>query len=76
VAVRALTSDPILITETGAIPAYQPAKITDLFAGVHAYGLLGFIWFNEKTDQDWRLNSPAAIAAFRQGAKTYRRPRL
>ena len=34
-AVRALTSDPILIGETGAVPAAgQPAKINDLFAGV------------------------------------------
>ena len=45
--VRALTSDPILIAETGATPtAGQPAKIADVFAGVHAYGLLGFVWFD------------------------------
>jgi hypothetical protein len=76
VAVRALTSDPILIAETGAAPAQQPTKITDLFAGVRAYGLLGFVWFNEKTDQDWRLTGPAAIAAFHEGAKTYHGLRL
>jgi mannan endo-1,4-beta-mannosidase len=71
-AVRALTLDPILISETGASPAVgQPAKIGDLFAGVHAYGLLGFVWFDSKGTQDWRLSTPAALAAFRRGAKTF-----
>jgi mannan endo-1,4-beta-mannosidase len=71
-AIRALTLAPILISETGAAPATgQPAKITDLFAGTRSYGLLGFVWFNAKGTQDWRLSGPAAFAAFRQGAKTY-----
>jgi mannan endo-1,4-beta-mannosidase len=75
-AVRELTHDPILIAETGATAgSSQPGKITDLFAGVRLYGLLGFVWFNAKADQDWRLNSPAAFAAFRQGAKAYYRPK-
>lgn len=70
-ATRALTRDPILIAETGAA-ADQPTRITDMFAGIDLYGLLGFVWFDAKADQDWRLTRPAAIAAFRQGAKTYR----
>ena len=71
-AIRALTLAPILISETGAAPATgQPAKITDLFAGTRSYGLLGFVWFDAKGTQDWRLSGPAALAAFRQGAKTY-----
>ncbi len=78
VTVRALTHDPILITETSATPASeQPAKIANLFAGVHLYGLLGFVWFDQsdKVDKvDWRLTSPAAFAAFRQGAQTYFSP--
>ena len=75
-AVRKLTGDPILIAETGAGPAAgQPAKISDLFAGIRAYGLLGFVWFDAANTQDFRISSPAAIAAFRQGAKiTYKRP--
>jgi glycosyl hydrolase family 26 len=74
-AVRALTLDPILIAETGAAPpAGQPAKIADLFAGVNAYGLLGFIWFDANGLQDFGLNTPAAIAAFARGAKAYKRP--
>ena len=76
-AVRALTGDPILIAETGAMPAAgQPAKIADLFAGIRSYGLLGFVWFDTTNYQglDFGINSPAAIAAFRKGASTYTRP--
>ena len=74
-AVRRLTHDPILISETGAAPAVgQPAKVTDLFAGIRAYGLLGFVWFNVNKDQDWQLSSPAALAAFRRSAQAYKRP--
>jgi mannan endo-1,4-beta-mannosidase len=74
-AVRALTDDPILIAETGAM-AGQPAKIAELFAGVRLYGLLGFLWFNttNSINQDFAINSPAAIAAFARGAETYPRP--
>jgi mannan endo-1,4-beta-mannosidase len=71
-AVRELTSDPILIAETAAAPAVgQPAKITDLFDGIRIYGLLGFIWFEV---QEWGIGSPAASAAFGQGAEAYQRP--
>jgi hypothetical protein len=76
-AVRTLTSDPILIAETGAPPAAdQPAKIADLFAGIRLYGLLGFVWFNatNSVGVPFGLSSPAAIAAFRKGATTYHRP--
>jgi len=73
-AVRELTSAPILIAETGVAPvAGKPAKISNLFAGIRAYGLLGFVWFNADKVHDWRVNGPAAIAAFRRGAKTFRR---
>jgi mannan endo-1,4-beta-mannosidase len=72
--VRSLTHDPILITETSATPAIsQPAKITDLFAGIHLYGLLGFVWFNSVDKVDWRLSSPAAMAAIRRGAAAHQR---
>jgi len=74
-AVHALTRDPILIAETGAGHiAGQSAKIPDLFAGVRAYGLLGFVWFDAVAIQDWRLTSPAAIVAFRRAVKIYERP--
>jgi mannan endo-1,4-beta-mannosidase len=75
-AVRALTTDPILIAETGALPsAGQPAKIADLFAGIRLYGLVGFVWFDSRNavNQNFGINSPAAIAAFARGAETYHR---
>jgi hypothetical protein len=76
-AVRVLTGDPILIAETGAVPAAgQPEKIADLFAGTHSYGLLGFVWFNSTNSAGvpFGISSPAAIAAFRKGASAYHRP--
>jgi mannan endo-1,4-beta-mannosidase len=75
--VRQLTSDPILIAETGAVPSSgQAAKIADLFSGVRSYGLLGFVYFdsaNSKKKQ-FSLAGAAAFAAFRKGARSYRRP--
>jgi hypothetical protein len=59
---------PILISEVGAPTADQPTKIADLFAGIRAYGLLGFVWFDSDGVKDWALTTPAAIAAFRRGA--------
>lgn len=76
-AVRTLTGRPILIAETGAVPAAgQPSKIADVFAGVRQYGLLGFVWFNSvnSAKQDFVIKSPASIAAFHKGASTYTRP--
>jgi mannan endo-1,4-beta-mannosidase len=68
--IRKQTLDPILISETAASPqAGQAAKIADLFAGVRAYGLLGFVWFDASSKRDWRLNSRAAFAAFGRAAK-------
>jgi hypothetical protein len=73
-AVRQITGAPILIAETAAVPAAgQPAKIADLFAGVRLYGLLGFVWFDVTHPENWRLSSPEALAAFRRGARDYRR---
>ena len=76
VEVRTLTTDPLLITETGAgSAAGQQAKITDLFAGIRTYGLLGFLWFDENYhEQAWRINSPQVFATFRQQARTFFKP--
>jgi mannan endo-1,4-beta-mannosidase len=73
VAIRTLTNDPILIAETGAAGAHQPASITDLFAGIRSYQILGLIWFDADTRKDWQLTSAPAIAAFRLGAAAYPR---
>jgi hypothetical protein len=75
--VQALTSDPIIISETGAVTAAgQPAKIRNLFGGVHAYGLLGLVWFDATNTihQDFSISTPAAVAAFRTGASAFTRP--
>jgi len=74
-AVHALTLDPILVAETGAQAGTgQPAKIADLFAGIHAYGLLGCVWFDARGTQDWRLAGPAALAAFGRATRAYKGP--
>jgi hypothetical protein len=75
-AVRQLTHDPILVGETGATPAAgKAAKVANLFAGIRAYGLLGFVWYDVVAGPDWRIDGdPAALAAFRRGAQTYKRP--
>jgi mannan endo-1,4-beta-mannosidase len=65
---------PILISETGAPVTDQPAKIANLFAGIRAYGLLGFVWFDVNGVEDWDLSTPAAIAAFRRGADAINNP--
>lgn len=72
-AVRKLTGDPILITETGIPPAAgQPAKIDDLFAGIHTYGLMGLIYFDENAQgRDWRISSPHAFDVFGQDAESF-----
>ena len=76
--VRALTSKPVLLSETGiGQVAGQVAKIPDLFAGIQAAQLVGFVWFDQAQNQgiyhqDWRLeNHPAALAAFRSELRAY-----
>ena len=72
VALRELTRDPILIAETSAThTAGQPGKIADLFAGIHAYGLLGFVWFNAVTSHDYRIANPEATTVFRREARSF-----
>jgi Glycosyl hydrolase family 26 len=71
--VRALTSDPILIAETGATAAAgQPAKIADVFAGIRLYGLLGLVYFDSINYQglDFSISSPAAVTVFSKSAAT------
>ena len=72
VALRELTRDPILIAETSVTHAAgQPGKIADLFAGIHAYGLLGFVWFNAVTSHDYRIANPEATTVFRREARAF-----
>jgi len=72
--VRAFTRKPVLLSETAVGPAAgQFVKISNMFAGMHQYNMLGLVWFDEAQHdgidhQDWRLeDSSAAEAAFRLG---------
>lgn len=74
--VRSLTTEPILLSETGVGPlAGSFVKIQNLFGGMVAYRLLGLVWFNITQQggldhQDWRLqDSQAAEASFRLGVR-------
>lgn len=73
-AVRALTGEPILMSETAVGPvAGQARVIPGIFGGIQSNHLLGLVWFDQAQDdgiyhQDWRLeDNPAGIDAFRQG---------
>ena len=60
--IQNLTTDPILVSETGARDrAGKPVKIADLFQGVRAYRLLGLVWFDGRLS---RLNTRASSKAF------------
>ena len=73
VQVRALTTKPVLITETAVAPGPAAAgQVASLFNGVRSYGMLGYIWFDAVGTQDWRIeDDPPALAAFRREARTY-----
>jgi hypothetical protein len=71
VAMRTLSADPLLITETAAAPSVgKLAVLREIIAGVAQYGLLGFVWFDVDqhggiTRQDWRLEDDhAALELF------------
>jgi Glycosyl hydrolase family 26 len=79
--VRIFTQRPIILSEIGiGQVAGQAVKIPDLFAGVRANHLLGFVWFDQAQiggvyHQDWRLeDNSAALAVFRRELKTYQDP--
>jgi len=69
--VRAVTADPILLSEAaiGQV-AGQARMMPDLYAGIRRHHLLGLVWFDVAqhggpAHQDWRLEGhPAAEAAF------------
>jgi mannan endo-1,4-beta-mannosidase len=71
VAMRALSADPLLITETAAAPSVGKANALNMItSGVTQYGLAGFIWFDvrqrgSRTRQNWSLeDEPAALHLF------------
>ncbi len=72
--IRKLTSERVLIAESGIAPFVQINRITDLFAGAWAHGLLGVVWFDVKGHNLRIEHHPAAIAAFRQAVSKYFKP--
>jgi hypothetical protein len=79
--VRIFTQRPIILSEIGiGQVAGQAAKIPDMFAGVRANHLLGFVWFDQTQTgdayhQDWRLeNDSPGLATFRRELETYKQP--
>jgi len=72
--VRGLTRDPVLIAESGIAPDVGIDKITDLFAGARAHGLLGVVWFDVKGHNLRIENDPAAISTFERAVGTYFKP--
>lgn len=71
--VRMLSSDPILIAETGAEQsAGQASKIDALFAGARQYGLSGFVWFDENVQgRSWRIDDPEVFAALHRDSEAF-----
>lgn len=70
--IKALTSRPIFIGETGCPEYSGKAKwITDFFVLLKTRKLAGFVWFNYKKEQDWRIESSnASLTAFRKGVSS------
>jgi mannan endo-1,4-beta-mannosidase len=69
--IRSFTSKPILLSEMATYPhADGASQISGLFAGIAQHRLLGFVWFDARAKQDWRLeNNPAGLAAVRRNLK-------
>jgi glycosyl hydrolase family 26 len=76
-AVRKITPQPVLLSETAAGQvAGQASVIPGLFAAIKSHHLLGLVWFDMAQHrgiyhQDWRLEGhAAAVAAFRHALAT------
>lgn len=71
--IRAFSSKPLVITETGASDAYgrKAEWITQTFRLLPRYkDIIGVIWFevNKEREVDWRIvSSPAVARAFAKG---------
>jgi mannan endo-1,4-beta-mannosidase len=70
--VKALTSKPVLLSETAVGPAAgQSDKIQDLFHGMAAYKTLGLVWFDKAEHggilhPDWRIEDSGPAETFFQ----------
>ncbi len=66
--IRSVTGKPVYLAETGVAGGPdQVRQITQLFASLRGYRLIGLVWFDLNRKQPWRLEGrPAGIAAFRR----------
>lgn len=70
-AVSTFALKPIVIAETGATNAtgQQARWITEMFARLPSYPIIGVIWFEATKEIDWRIAAhPAAAAAYAAGS--------
>jgi mannan endo-1,4-beta-mannosidase len=81
--VQALTSDPVLLSETAVAPGAVPiVNIPNLFQGIQTDNTLGLVWFDKdqqgdpgSNHQDWRIeNNPQAQIVFKLEVRTYLSP--
>jgi hypothetical protein len=69
--VRKITGEPILISEAGIAPFVKINRITDLFEGAQAHGLLGVVWFDLQGGNLRIEGNPSAIGVFRRAVLRY-----
>jgi hypothetical protein len=71
-ALHRIAPKPVLIAETAAAAGpLQARQIRSLFSGLRRAHIIGAVWFDWNGREIWRLEGhPAAIAAFRAGAKS------
>jgi hypothetical protein len=76
-ALRAVTSKPLLIAESGVTGSAGASQLASLFSGASLAGAVGVVYFDEaqtgdSEHQDWRLeNSAANLAAFAAQVETF-----
>jgi Glycosyl hydrolase family 26 len=75
VAIRRVTNAPILISETAIdTVGTEPSRVADIYAGIQAFGELGFIWFDmNEPSEPYRLEGhDGAIAVFQRLIRQWR----
>ncbi len=76
-AIAAWQNDGYLSVYAEAVDVYRHPVIRSFGHEIDgSWSLLGFVWFDSTNDigQDFGINSPATVTAFRDGASTFARP--
>lgn len=69
--VRRITADPILVSEAGIAPFVAANRITDLFAGAQAHGLIGVVWFDVPGHNLRIEGDHTAVTEFRRAVRKF-----